>query len=263
MEKKVALVTGSSRGIGFAIGMRLLVEDYSVIFNGVSAPDLPAEKREIIQGIQKENNGSFGYVQADVSTVEGRQVMLDFIEQELGSRIDLLVNNAGMAPPVRKDILDLTPDEYRVLMGVNLEGPFFLTQSVAKMMLDLKTAGMIPAYNPCIVNISSISAYTASPERAAYCISKAGVSMMTKLFATRLAGTIPVHEICPGIIETDMTAQVMAKYKALITDGLLPIKRIGKAEDVAEAVVAIVNGRFPYSTGNVFDVDGGFHLRRL
>jgi 3-oxoacyl-[acyl-carrier protein] reductase len=263
MEKKVALVTGSSRGIGFAIGTRLLVEDYSVIFNGVSAPDLAADKREIIQGIQKENNGSFGYVQADVSTAEGRQEMLDFIEHELDGRIDVLVNNAGMAPPVRKDILDLTPDEYRVLMGVNLEGPFFLTQSIAKMMLDLKSAGTIPAYNPCIINISSISAYTASPNRAAYCISKSGVSMMTALYATRLAGTIPVHEIRPGIIETDMTAGVMEKYKALIDDGLLPIKRIGKAEDVAEAVAAIVSGRFPYSTGNVLDVDGGFHLRRL
>ncbi len=263
MEKKVALVTGSSRGIGFAIGTRLLIEEYSVIFNGVSAPDLPADKLEVLQGIQKDSDGSFGYVQADVATVEGRRVMLDFIEHELDARIDLLVNNVGMAPRERKDILDITPEEYHELMGVNLEGPFFLTQAVAKLMLKLKAADRIPVYNPCIVNVSSISAYTASPDRAAYCISKAGVSMMTTLYATKLAGTIPVHEIRPGIIETDMTAGVMDKYKALIAEGLLPIKRIGKAEDVAEAVVAIVNGHFPYSTGNVLDVDGGFHLRRL
>ena len=264
MEKKVALVTGSSRGIGFAIGTRLLVEDYSVIFNGVSAPDLPDDKREIIQGIQKENSGSFGYVQADVSTVEGRQVMLDFIEQDLGSRIDLLVNNAGMAPPVRKDILDLSPEEYRVLMGVNLEGPFFLTQSVAKMMLGLKTAGKIPAYNPCIVNISSISAYTASPDRAAYCISKAGVSMMTALYADRLAEYgIGVFEIRPGIIATDMTSVVKDKYDKLIAEGLTPIKRWGQPEDIARAVGAIAEGRLDFSTGQVINVDGGFHLRRL
>ncbi len=262
METKVALVTGSSRGIGFAIATRLLAEGYSVIFNGVSAPDLPADKRDAIQNIQKGSGGSFWYVQADVSAAGGRKVLLDFIEHE-AERIDVLVNNAGMAPRERKDILDVTPEEYREVVGVNLDGPFFLTQAVARLMLKLVDAGKIPAYSPCIVNISSVSAYAASTNRAAYCISKAGVSMMTALYATRLAGRVPVHEIRPGIIETDMTGGVIEKYKQRVADGLLPIERIGKAEDVAEAVVAVVSGRFPYSTGNVLDVDGGYHLRRL
>ncbi|MEX2684509.1 MAG: 3-ketoacyl-ACP reductase [Candidatus Sigynarchaeota archaeon] len=262
MERKVALVTGSTRGIGFAIATRFLAEGYSVIFNGVSAPNLPATKLEAIKGLQKGQASPYWYVQADVSVPSGRLKLLDFIEHE-AKRIDVLVNNAGLAPRERKDILDITPEEYSEVMGVNLDGPFFLTQSVAKLMLKIVESGKIPAYSPCIINISSISAYTASTNRAAYCISKAGVSMMTALYASRLAGIIPVHEIRPGIIETDMTSGVIEKYKALIDDGLLPIKRIGKAEEIAEAVAAIVSGRFPYATGNVFDVDGGFHLRRL
>nr|MDO8087126.1 3-ketoacyl-ACP reductase [Candidatus Sigynarchaeum springense] len=262
MEKKVALVTGSSRGIGFAIAKRLIAEGYSVVFNGVSAPDLPADKRDAIKAIQKGNAGSFWYVQADVSASGGRIKLLDFIERE-AKRIDVLVNNAGMAPRERKDILEVTPEEYHDVIGTNLDGPFFLTQAVAKLMLEIVEGGKHPDYSPCIVNISSVSAYAVSTNRPAYCISKAGVSMMTALYAARLAGVVPVHEIRPGIIETDMIGGVIEKYKAMIDDGLLPIKRIGKAEDIAEAVAAIVSGRFPYSTGNVLDVDGGFHLRRL
>nr|MDO8109734.1 SDR family oxidoreductase [Candidatus Sigynarchaeota archaeon] len=172
-------------------------------------------------------------------------------------------NNAAMAPRERKDILDVEVEDYREVTRVNLEGPFFLTQAIARLMLKCKESGSFPAFNPCIINISSVSAYAASVNRAAYCISKAGISMNTTLFATRLAGAIPVHEIRPGIIETDMTKPVLEKYQAMIDDGLLPVKRIGQPEDVAEAVVAIVKNHFPYSTGNVFDVDGGFHLRRL
>ncbi|NMC04192.1 MAG: 3-ketoacyl-ACP reductase [Candidatus Lokiarchaeota archaeon] len=263
MEKKVALVTGSSRGIGFAIGTRLIAEGHVVIFNGVASPALAPDKIEALQNMPGHREGVIKYVQADVSSAHGRDTLLAFIKTECGGRIDLLVNNAGMAPRERKDILAITPGEYRELMGVNLEGPFFLTQAVAKLMLDLAANSNIPSYRPCIINISSISAYTASIDRPAYCMSKAGVSMMTALYATRLAGNIPVHEIRPGIIETDMTAGVMEKYKRLISDGLLPIKRIGKPEDVAEAVAAIACGQLPYSTGNVLDVDGGFHLRRL
>ncbi|MBN2152654.1 MAG: 3-ketoacyl-ACP reductase [Candidatus Lokiarchaeota archaeon] len=262
MDGKVALVTGSARGIGFAIATRLLAEGFSVVFNGISAPELPADRREAIEGTRKLGGGSYWYVQADVSTRSGRKSLLDLIEREAG-RVDVLVNNAGMAPRERKDILDLTPEEYREVVLVNLEGPFFLTQAVARLMLETLKGGRIPGYCPCIVNISSVSAYAASTNRPAYCISKAGVSMMTTLYATKLAGRVAVHEVRPGIIETDMTSGVIETYKARVAGGLLPIERIGKAEDVAEAVAAIASGRFPYSTGNVIDVDGGFHLRRL
>ena len=177
-------------------------------------------------------------------------------------RIDLLVNNAGMGPRQRVDLLEVAEASYDEVMAVNLEGPFFLTQAAAKAMIALLKAGTIHA--PKIVNIGSISAYTASINRAEYCISKAGMAMMTALFADRLATEgINVYEIRPGIIETDLTSVAKAKYDALIADGLTPIRRWGQPEDVAAAVVAIAEGYLPFSTGEVINVDGGFHLRRL
>jgi len=263
MDDKVALVTGSTRGIGFAIATSILAAHYFVIFNGVTAPDLAEDKQEIIDQVKQDaGTGSYRYIQADISTIEGRDKLLDFVKNEAG-RIDVLVNNAGMAPRERKDVLELPLDDFREVIRVNLEAPFFLTQAIAKFMLECKASGQISGYDPCIINISSISAYTSSPSRSAYCIAKAGISMMTQLFADRLAGIISIHEIRPGIIDTDMIAPVIQRYQEMIDAGLLPLARIGKPEDVAEAVIAILHGHFPYSTGNVIDVDGGFHLKKL
>jgi NAD(P)-dependent dehydrogenase (short-subunit alcohol dehydrogenase family) len=174
----------------------------------------------------------------------------------------LLVNNAGVAPRQRADILETTEASYDEVMAVNLKGPFFLTQRVARVMLDLLKAGAIE--HPKIINIGSMSAYTSSVNRAEYCLSKAGLGMMTALFADRLSEYgLNVYELRPGIIETDMTSVVQAKYDRLIADGLTPIRRRGQPDDVARAVVAIAQDQFPFSTGEVINIDGGFHLRRL
>ena len=178
---------------------------------------------------------------------------------DLYGHIDILVNVAGVAPKVRADLLEMTEESYDYVMDINTKGMLFLTQAVANIMIQ--NPG--PARG-AIVNISSLSAYTSSVNRGEYCISKAGVSMITKLFADRLAEYgIPVNEVRPGIIATDMTSKVQAKYDALIEGGLLPIKRWGQPEDVASAVVALCNGSLPYVTGQSIDVDGGFHIRRL
>lgn len=262
MNLPVALVTGSTRGIGLAIARRLLEAGHFVVFNGVSRPDLPAEAAALVARWEADHGPCHEHVQADVSTPAGRAAMLDVIDR-LG-RVDLLVNNAGVAPATRKDMLDISTDDFARVIGTNLAGPYFLTQAVAKVMIRLASEGAIDGYAPKIVSISSISADTVSVNRGEYCIAKAGVSMMTALFAVRLAPHgIPVHEIRPGIIETDMTATVLDKYKTLVDGGLLPVARIGTPDDVAQAVIAIVDGRFPYSTGLSINVDGGFHLRRL
>ena len=177
-------------------------------------------------------------------------------------RLDLLVNNAGIAPRQRQDLLEMREESYDEVLAVNLKGPFFLTQQVARTMIDLLGSGVIE--NPRIINIGSISAYASSPNRGEYCLSKAGISMITALFADRLAESgIGVYEIRPGVIATDMTDAVKEKYDHLIANGLTPIQRWGQPEDVAKAVVAIAEGAFPFSTGEIFNVDGGFHLRRL
>ncbi len=187
--------------------------------------------------------------------------MINFILDIYG-RIDLLVNNAGIAPKVRADVLDTAEDSFDHLLDVNLKGPFFLTQRVANTMIDLIANKTID--RGAIVNISSISAYTASTNRAEYCISKAGLSMMTQLFAARLAEhNINVYEVRPGIIETDMTAAVKEKYDKLIAGGLTPIRRWGTPEDVGRAVAAIARGDLPFSTGETINVDGGFHMKTL
>jgi NAD(P)-dependent dehydrogenase (short-subunit alcohol dehydrogenase family) len=200
-------------------------------------------------------------VQADIALTADRERLLAETLSAFG-RIDLLVNNAGVGPRQRVDLLEITEASYDEVMAVNLKGPFFLAQATARAMIALTRAGTVR--EPKIVNIGSISAYTASVNRAEYCISKAGVGMMTALFADRLAGEgIHVYEIRPGIIETDLTSIAKAKYDALIAGGLTPIRRWGQPQDVAAAVVALAEGFLPFSTGEVINVDGGFHLRRL
>jgi 3-oxoacyl-[acyl-carrier protein] reductase len=208
-------------------------------------------------------SGGAGLVlQADVSSLdENRRLVQETVNHF--ARIDLLVNNAGMAPRQRIDMLQLREDSYDEVMNVNLKGPFFLTQLVANEMIALIGEGAIK--NPKIVNISSISAYTSSPARAEYCISKAGLSMTTSLWADRLAEYgINVYEIRPGIIETDLTVVVKDKYDRMIfEDGITPIERWGQPEDIGKAVAMIADDMLPFSTGEVINVDGGFHLSRL
>jgi len=198
---------------------------------------------------------------SDVSSGEDRVRLVDFAKSKFG-RCDLLVNNAGVAPVKRKDLLEATEESFDRVMGVNLKGPYFLTQLVANWMIEQKDE--YPDRKFRIVNIGSVSAYTSSTARGEYCVSKAGVAMMTKLYADRLAEYgIGVFEIRPGIIATDMTSVVKDKYDKLIAGGLTPIKRWGRPEDVAKAVRTVAEGRLDFSTGQVIDVDGGFHLRRL
>ncbi len=256
-DKQVALVTGAGRGIGRGIALALAAQDWRVIVNYRGNAEAAAEALAAI-----ESAGGEGVViQADISSAEDRQRMLDDILAGQG-RIDLLVNNAGMAPRQRSDLLQMTEASYDEVMAVNLKGPFFLTQRVANEMIRLLDKGVIT--KPKIINIGSLSSYASSTNRGEYCISKAGMSMMTLLFADRLAEYgINVYEVRPGIIATDMTSVVTAKYDELIANGLTPIQRWGQPEDVAKAVVALAEDYLPFSTGETLNVDGGFHFRRL
>ena len=242
---KTAMVTGGTRGIGLAIAEKLRDNGYSVLVTGRrEEKDLSPEIRE-----------KFVYVRCDNGDAAQRKQLLQSLYGRF-DHLDVLVNNAGMAPRVRADILEMTQESLDELLHVNLEGPLMLTQQVAKEM--------IAAGKGMIINISSVSAYAASLNRGEYCISKAGVSMMTQLFALRLAEYgIPVYEIRPGIIRTDMTSGVKDKYDRLIGEGITPIRRWGEGEDIAKAVEMLVSGALPFSTGEVINVDGGFHLRML
>ncbi len=259
-SRRVALVTGASRGIGRAIAIELGRIGYDVLINYCSNA---AEAERTLEEVKAVATGE-AHVEtyaADVASQDDRQRLVTHT-RELFGRLDLLVNNAGVAPDKRVDLLQTSPESFDRLLNVNLKGPFFLSQLVARWMIEQKQS--VPDYAPAIVNISSVSAYAASPERGEYCVAKAGMAMMTKLFAARLADEgINVYEIRPGVIATDMTATVKEKYDKLIADGLTPIKRWGTPEDVGRAVAAIANGSFPFSTGEVINVDGGFHLRRL
>jgi len=256
-SSRVALVTGAGRGIGRGIALALAERGWAVVINYRGNAEAARETAQAVEAA----GGRALLVQADVAQTADRERLLAETLAAFG-RIDLLVNNAGIGPRQRMDLLEVAETSYDEVMAVNLNGPFFLTQAAAKAMIALLKAGTIQA--PKIVNIGSISAYTASINRAEYCISKAGMAMMTALFADRLATEgINVYEIRPGIIETDLTSVAKAKYDALIADGLTPIRRWGQPEDVAAAVVAIAEGYLPFSTGEVINVDGGFHLRRL
>ncbi len=240
---KLALVTGVAGGIGFATAELLLKNGIAVVGMDL-APEMP-----------KKLCGEFTYFKGDLSSWESREEYVKTAMDKYG-KIDILVNVAGVAPKVRADILEMSEESYDFVMNINTKGTFFLTQRVAGIMKEQGSGS--------IVNISSMSGYTSSTSRGEYCISKAGVTMITKLFADRLAEYgIMVNEIRPGIIATSMTDKVKAKYDALIEDGLLPIKRWGRPEDIASAVWTLCNGNLPYVTGQSIDVDGGFHIRRL
>ena len=261
-SRRVALVTGASRGIGRAIAIELGRIGYDVLVN-YRANVAEAERTVAEVKAVATHDARAEIYAADVANDDDRQRLVTQTRERFG-RLDLLVNNAGIAPEKRVDLLETSADSFDRLMNVNLKGPFFLSQLVARWMIEQKHSGAVPDYVPAIVNISSVSAYAASPERATYCVSKAGMAMMTKVFAARLADEgINVYEIRPGIIATDMTAAVKEKYDKQIADGLTPIKRWGTPEDVGRAVAAIASGSFPFSTGEVINVDGGFHLRRL
>ena len=255
--KKVAFVTGSRRGIGLATAKKLSLLGYSVVISGVTPKDAARESLQVFQGTY-----DFNYYRCDISQAEDRASAFSYIDQKFG-RLDLLVNNAGVAPKVRADLLETSEQNIRWLLDTNLFGTFFMCQSGAKLMIEMQSRG-IEDYHPRIVNISSISAYTSSVNRSEYCISKAGVSMITQLFADRLASEgIPVFEIRPGIIQTDMTAGVKDMYQKKIDEGITPIKRFGQPEDVANCVAALASGLLDFSTGQVLNADGGFHIRRL
>ena len=247
---KTALVTGSSRGIGRGIADLLRESGFSVVYSG-TRPERPADLPE-----------DCDYFPCDVSDAAQRRAVLRHVSDTRG-RLDLLVNNAGVAPLERRDLLDMDEASFDRVIGINLKGTLFMCQAAARIMLDGLAAGLTD-YHPRIVNIGSISAYTSSTSRGEYCISKAGVGMVTKLFADRLADAgIPVFEVRPGIIDTDMTQVVHEKYERLIAEGLLPIRRFGQPEDVARMVLACASGLLDYAAGQVLDADGGFALRRL
>ena len=244
--KKIALVTGVAGGIGFATAQKFLDEKMIVV-----GMDLSSDP-------QRLPKGEFTYVQGDLNRKEDRERFVNTALEKY-HRIDVLVNVAGVAPRERRDLLKMTEESYDFVMGVNTKGTLFLTQLVANHMKENEGD-----QKGSIVNISSMSAYTSSTSRGEYCISKAGVSMITALFADRLAEYgIPVNEVRPGIISTGMTETVKKKYDDLIAGGLLPLKRWGQPEDVANAVYVLASGLLPYVTGQSVDVDGGFHIQRL
>jgi 3-oxoacyl-[acyl-carrier protein] reductase len=262
--RQVALVTGASRGIGRAIALELARHGFDLMINYVSNATAAEQACAEAQAASGDTQMRVGMCRADISERADREALLAATREQFG-RLDLLVNNAGVAPEARVDLLEANEESFDRLLRVNLKGPYFLSQAVARWMIEQQQAGALADYQPAIVNITSISAYTASPERGDYCVAKAGLAMMTQLYAARLAAEgINVYEIRPGIIATDMTAGVKAKYDRLILDeGLTPIRRWGLPEDVARAVAAIAMGSFPFSTGEVINVDGGFHLQRL
>jgi len=250
-EKKAALVTGGARGIGNSIVKRLIRDGYAV-----AVMDVADAMKDL-----EEPEGQCIYIKGDITSNESRIDALETVKTEYG-RLDVLVNNAGVAPKTRLDILETTEESLDRVLGINLKGTFFLTQLVAKYMIS--EISQKQGIKPMIINISSISAVASSPSRGEYCISKAGVSMITALFADRLAGYgINLYEIRPGIILTDMTASVKEKYDKRIADGLVPFNKWGSPQDVANAVGALCSGDFGFSTGEIIYVDGGLHIQRL
>ncbi len=249
----IAMVTGGSRGIGLGITKRLLAEGYKVAVMATK-PKAPLQLTDALG-----DNGI--YVSGSVASLSAHKKFLATTLASYG-RVDLLVNNAGIAPRVRADILSASPEEFDRVLETNLRGPYFLTQLVAKQMLSQPKPGKRPAGT--IINVSSISATSVSTDRGEYCISKAGVSMATQLWAARLAPEdIVVYEIRPGVIETDMTAAAKGKYDDLFASGFSPMPRWGEPSDVAGAVIALASGLMPYSTGEIIHVAGGMQIPRL
>ncbi len=257
-----ALITGASRGIGRGIALELAPLGYDLVINYVSNASA-AEKTAADCIVSASAAGKAIRAEicaADISKSDDRRKLVEFTRSKFG-RLDLLVNNAGVAPHVRADLLEATEESFDRLININAKGPYFLTQLAAKWMIEQPASDGVRRK---IITISSVSAYTASVNRGDYCISKAALSMLTPLFAARLAEHgINVYEIRPGLIATDMTGVVKDKYEKLIKDGLTPIKRWGTPQDVGKAVAAIAQDLLPFSTGEVINVDGGFQFRRL
>jgi 3-oxoacyl-[acyl-carrier protein] reductase len=255
--RPVALVTGGARGIGLGISRCLAAAGYDLALCGVRTRE---EVEPTVEELRRVG-GVVDYHRTDISESERRRSLLTWVRRRF-DRLNLLVNNAGVAPRERKDLLDATEESFERVLRTNLQGPYFLTQAAARWMIERKREN--PDDPACIVNVTSISAVYASVNRGEYCVSKAGLAMASRLWATRLGEFgIPVYEIRPGIIETDMTAGVREKYDRLITEGLLLQPRWGTPDDVGRAVTALASGAFSYSTGQVVMLDGGLHVARL
>lgn len=255
---RVALVTGGTRGIGLGVAFALAREGFALAVCGTRSE---AEVAPALASL-RVSGADVLYCRADVSCASDRQALLEQVRSRFNA-LHVLVNNAGVAPQKRADLLEATEESFERVLRINLQGPYFLTQAVARWMVEQRQADS--AFSGCIVNIGSVSAEVVSVNRGEYCVSKAGVTMMTRLFASRLGEAgIPVYEVRPGIIHSDMTEQVKAKYDAKIagTD-LLVQKRWGEPEDVGRAVAMLARGDLPYSTGQVISVDGGLSLQRL
>lgn len=255
--RRLALVTGGTRGIGLGIARRLAADGFDLAVAGVRAETEVAAVLDELRG----GGGEAHYIRADLGERAAGAALVDELRARAG-RLHVLVNNAGVAPAVRADVLDATEESFERLLRVNLQGPYFLTQAVARFMLEQREAG--PGWAGCVVNVTSISATVASTNRGDYCVSKAGLAMASQLWALRLAPHgIPVYEVRPGVIRTDMTAGVAPKYDQLIKDGLVPQGRWGEPDDVGRVVASLARGDAPYSTGAVVVVDGGLAIPRL
>jgi len=255
--KRVALITGGSRGIGFGIAKHLAQNDFDLAVNGVR------EEKDVADALQELRNAGADvlYCQGDVSLTSDRKKIIEQVKKHFG-KLHVLVNNAGVAPKERKDILETSEESFDRLIATNLKSTYFLSQQIANWMIEQKKADT--SFSSCIINISSVSATAANVNRGEYCVSKAGISMVTQLFAVRLGEfDIPVYEVRPGVIHTDMTVSVKEKYDKLFEEGLAVQKRWGYPDDVGKAVSALALGNFPYSTGQVIIVDGGLTLSRF
>jgi len=259
-DRPVSLVTGAGRGIGRGVAIELAKLGHAVVINYAGNANAAEECLRLV----REAGGDGITARADVSVSADRERLVEETLEAYG-RIDLLVNNAGVAPSVRADLLEASEESFDRLININLKGPYFLTQLVARRMIEQAQRGDVNAFGlPRIVTITSVSAYAASINRGDYCVAKAGLAMMTALYAARLAEYgVNVYELRPGVIATDMTEGVKEKYDRMIEQGAWPIRRWGQPEDIGRAVAAIARGDFPYSTGEVINIDGGFHLRTL
>ena len=256
-KKTVAFVTGGSRGIGFGCAAQLAKRGFDIAINGMRDESQLAEPIAALKAL----GADVLYCQGDIGSADARTAMIDKIKSHYG-RLNILVNNAGVAPKERKDILEATEESFDYVVGTNVKGPYFLSQAAANWMIEQKSTS--PESFFAIINVGSISATVISVNRGEYCIAKSGIAMMTSLFAARLGEyDIPVYEIRPGVIKTDMTSGVTGKYDKLIEEGLCVTKRWGFPEDIGKAVGSLATGDFPYSTGQVIMVDGGLTLPRL
>ncbi len=255
--KQVAFITGGTRGIGLGIAEALAANGFQLAINGMREEELVNDTLNAL----REKGVEVLYCRGDIASSQDRDRMFEAIESHFG-RLDILVNNAGVAPKERKDILEASEESFDFVLSTNLKGTYFLTQTVANWMIRQKQENA--TFDGKIITISSISATVASVNRGEYCVSKAGLAMMTQLFATRLGEYgIPVYEVRPGVIKTDMTSGVQDKYDKLIAEGLTVQQRWGYPDDIGKVVASIANGNFPYSTGQVFMIDGGLTLARL